>query len=192
MDAQALPNSVRLSGESGLGSGSFYKLHGSFYCEARVTRRPYKLWSQRCGHSWELLGSHWTRQLSSSFICLSPDEQGVLLQHIQLTLLKIHGLHQGEALESLWNPWIHRLKCGCAYSIPLGTESSAFPRFTLSSPHPLVYSSITHIPCWAPILLPAEAAILTVKVGESIFFVQLFLFAWHASVYNLHKSCVLT
>lgn len=43
MDAQALPNSVRLSGESGLGSGSFDKLHGSFYCEARVTRRPYKL-----------------------------------------------------------------------------------------------------------------------------------------------------
>ena len=32
-------------------------------------------------------------------------------------------------------------------------------------PTPLFYSSIAHIPCWAPILLPSEAAILMVKVG---------------------------
>ena len=38
MDARALPNSVRTSGESGPGSGGLYKLHGSVYYEARVTR----------------------------------------------------------------------------------------------------------------------------------------------------------
>ena len=38
MDAWALSNSVRIPRESGLGSGSLYKLHGSVYHEARAMR----------------------------------------------------------------------------------------------------------------------------------------------------------
>lgn len=50
-DAQALPNSVLLSGDSGPGFGSFHRLHGPLDYEARVARHWHKLRRRHSGRA---------------------------------------------------------------------------------------------------------------------------------------------
>lgn len=130
------------------------------------------------------------RQLLSSLTWLASDTQGILLQHIQPTMVYIwvHGLQHGKALEGLWNCWIcvdvHRY-------IFLGREFSSFNKFTLFSSPPLVlfiYSFKSE--SWSHCLLHKGNHFM-VKVCESLSFC-LAVFLWCSRVYKVHKLCVLS
>lgn len=110
--------------------------------------------SGRQGHSEGLFGScYWIKQLSSSLACLSPDKQGILLQHIRLTVLEIHA----HGMEKHVKPWVRcKVRVAVHVSILLGSEPSAFASITSSlSPNPGFSHLFIHsFLSLGPILLP--------------------------------------